>query len=60
VPRLAGFLEGKGIILAQQTIFDMDRQTSMLPMRMDRALASFRTLPEQAIQAENPEAARDK
>ncbi len=57
---LAGFLEDKGIILAQQKILDMDPETPMLPMRMDRALASFRTLLEQAIQEENPESVRDK
>jgi phenylpropionate dioxygenase-like ring-hydroxylating dioxygenase large terminal subunit len=45
----AGFLEDKDIILAQQHILDLDPDAPMLAMRMDTALASFRTLIERAI-----------
>lgn len=53
---LTGFLEDRDIILAQQKNLDRDPETPILPMRMDRALASFRTLLEQAVQEENSEA----
>jgi phenylpropionate dioxygenase-like ring-hydroxylating dioxygenase large terminal subunit len=49
---LAGFMEDKDIILAQQRILDLDADTPMLAMRMDTALASFRSLIGKAIQAE--------
>ncbi len=49
---LAGFMEDKDIILAQQKILDLDPNAPMLAMRMDTALASFRTLLGKAIQAE--------
>ena len=55
----AGFLEDKDMILAQQRILDLDPEVPMLGMRMDTALASFRTLIEKAIgrRARRPAAA---
>jgi phenylpropionate dioxygenase-like ring-hydroxylating dioxygenase large terminal subunit len=53
----AGFLEDKDMILAQQRILDLDPDAPMLAMRMDTALASFRTLLEKAIAAERAPAA---
>ena len=49
---LSGFMEDKDIILAQQRILDLDPNTPMLAMRMDTALASFRSLIGKAIQAQ--------
>ncbi len=49
---LAGFQEDKDIILAQQRILDLDPNAPMLAMRMDTALAAFRTMMEKAIAAE--------
>jgi phenylpropionate dioxygenase-like ring-hydroxylating dioxygenase large terminal subunit len=49
---LAGFQEDKDIILAQQRILDHAPDAPMLAMRMDTALASFRTMVEQAIAEE--------
>lgn len=49
---LSGFMEDKDIILAQQRNLDLDPGTPMLAMRMDTALASFRSLIGKAIQAE--------
>jgi vanillate O-demethylase monooxygenase subunit len=49
---LAGFQEDRDIILAQQKILDLDPSTPMLAMRMDTALASFRSLIEKAIREE--------
>ena len=46
---LAGFLEDKDMILAQQKILDLDPDSPMLGMRMDVALASFRAMLEKAI-----------
>jgi vanillate O-demethylase monooxygenase subunit len=46
---LAGFQEDKDIILAQQRILDLDPDSPMLAMRMDVALASFRSMLEKAI-----------
>ena len=48
----AGFMEDKDIILAQQGILDLDPDAPMLAMRMDTALASFRSMLEKAIAAE--------
>jgi len=53
----AGFLEDKDIILAQQRILDLDPDAPMLHMRMDTALASFRTLLQKAIADERSAAA---
>jgi phenylpropionate dioxygenase-like ring-hydroxylating dioxygenase large terminal subunit len=53
----AGFLEDQDIILAQQHILDLDPDAPMLAMRMDTALASFRTLMERAIADERGAAA---
>ena len=55
----AGFLEDKDIILAQQHILDLDPGVPMLAMRMDTALASFRTLIERAIADERGAAATE-
>jgi len=49
---LAGFMEDKDIILAQQRILDLDQNAPMLAMRMDSALAAFRSLVEKALQVE--------
>jgi hypothetical protein len=49
---LAGFMEDKEIILAQQRILDLNPDAPMLGMRMDVALSNFRTLIEKAIQLE--------
>jgi vanillate O-demethylase monooxygenase subunit len=49
---LAGFLEDKDIIVAQQRILDLDPGVPMLAMRMDTALASFRALLEKSIDEE--------
>ena len=54
---LAGFLEDKDVILAQQRILDLDPEVPMLAMRMDTALASFRALMEKAIAEERVQAA---
>jgi hypothetical protein len=54
---LAGFQEDKDIILAQQHILDLNPDASMLAMRMDTALASFRALLDKAIDAERDAAA---
>ncbi len=51
---LAGFHEDKDIILAQQKILNLDPDAPMLAMRMDTALAAFRSMIEKAIQAEQP------
>ena len=50
---LEAFLEDQHIILAQQRMLDLDPHTPMLAMRMDTALASFRSLIEKAIAAES-------
>lgn len=50
---LEGFQEDKDIILAQQQALDMDSETPMLGMRMDGALASFRSMLGKAICEEN-------
>jgi phenylpropionate dioxygenase-like ring-hydroxylating dioxygenase large terminal subunit len=49
---LAGFMEDKEIIIAQQRILNLDADAPMLAMRMDTALASFRALMEKAISSE--------
>lgn len=49
---LAGFQEDKDIILGQQRILDLDPESPMLAMRMDSALAAFRTMLGKAIEAE--------
>jgi vanillate O-demethylase monooxygenase subunit len=49
---LAGFQEDKDIIIAQQRILDLVPDAPMLGMRMDTALAGFRSMLEQAIAAE--------
>jgi len=49
---LAGFQEDMDIILAQQRILDLAPDAPMLAMRMDTALASFRTMMEKAIAEE--------
>jgi vanillate O-demethylase monooxygenase subunit len=54
---LAGFLEDKEVIMAQQRILDLDPDVPMLAMRMDTALASFRALMEKAIAEERVQAA---
>jgi vanillate O-demethylase monooxygenase subunit len=54
---LAGFMEDKEIILAQQRILDLDPDAPMLAMRMDTALASFRALVEKALEQERASAA---
>jgi phenylpropionate dioxygenase-like ring-hydroxylating dioxygenase large terminal subunit len=54
---LAGFLEDKEIILAQQRILELNPDAPMLAMRMDTALASFRSLIEKAIAEERGGAA---
>jgi vanillate O-demethylase monooxygenase subunit len=46
---LAGFEEDRDIILAQQRILDLAPDATMLAMRMDTALASFRSMVEKAI-----------
>ena len=48
----AGFQEDKDIILAQQAILDLDPNAPMLGLRMDVALASFRSMLENAIAEE--------
>ena len=50
---LEGFQEDRDIILAQQRILDLDPDAPMLAMRMDTALASFRSIMEKAIATEN-------
>jgi phenylpropionate dioxygenase-like ring-hydroxylating dioxygenase large terminal subunit len=50
---LAGFQEDMDIILAQQRILDLDPSAPMLAMRMDTALASFRSLMQKAIGEEH-------
>jgi vanillate O-demethylase monooxygenase subunit len=55
---LAGFLEDKDIILAQQRILELNPDAPMLAMRMDTALASFRTMLDQAIASEAAESDR--
>jgi vanillate O-demethylase monooxygenase subunit len=52
---LAGFQEDRDMILAQQRILDLDPQAPMLALRMDTALASFRTMLEKAIAGEQSE-----
>jgi phenylpropionate dioxygenase-like ring-hydroxylating dioxygenase large terminal subunit len=54
---LAGFMEDKEIIVAQQRILDLDADTPMLAMRMDTALASFRALMEKALSSQQSPAA---
>jgi vanillate O-demethylase monooxygenase subunit len=49
---LAGFQEDKDIIIAQQKILDLLPDAPMLGMRMDTALAAFRSMLDQAIAAE--------
>jgi hypothetical protein len=49
---LAGFEEDRDIILAQQKLLDLAPDSPMLAMRMDVALASFRTMLEKAIAEE--------
>lgn len=49
---LAGFQEDKDIILARQRILEFSPDAPMLAMRMDAALASFRTMVETAIAEE--------
>jgi phenylpropionate dioxygenase-like ring-hydroxylating dioxygenase large terminal subunit len=53
---LAGFQEDKDMILAQQRILDLDPSAPMLALRMDTALASFRTLIQKAIAEERAQA----
>jgi phenylpropionate dioxygenase-like ring-hydroxylating dioxygenase large terminal subunit len=50
---LAGFQEDMDIIVAQQRMLDMNPHTPLLAMRMDVALASFRSILEKAITEEN-------
>src|ERR1700730_187360 len=50
---LAGFEEDRDIILAQQRILDLAPDSPMLAMRMDVALASFRSMLEKAIAEEH-------
>lgn len=50
---LAGFLEDKEIIVAQQQILKAQPESPMLAMRMDSALFSFRSLLSQAIARES-------
>jgi len=45
------------IILAQQRILSLSPDAPMLAMRMDTALASFRSMMEKAIAAERADAA---
>jgi vanillate O-demethylase monooxygenase subunit len=54
---LAGFQEDMDIILAQQHILNLSPDAPMLAMRMDTALASFRTMIEKAIAEERAGAA---
>jgi phenylpropionate dioxygenase-like ring-hydroxylating dioxygenase large terminal subunit len=56
---LDGFQEDKEIILAQQRALALDAVTPMLAMRMDAALASFRTLLEKTIAEESAIAVRE-
>jgi vanillate O-demethylase monooxygenase subunit len=49
---LAGFEEDRDIILAQQKILDLAPDSPMLAMRMDVALASFRSMLDKAIAEE--------
>lgn len=49
---LAGFMEDREIIVAQQRVLDLDSDVPMLAMRMDTALASFRALVAKAISSE--------
>lgn len=49
---LAGFLEDQDIILAQQNILNLNPNAPMLAMRMDVALASFRSMLTRAIAGE--------
>jgi len=49
---LAGFMEDKDIICAQQRILNLDPHAPMLAMRMDTALFSFRSMMEKAIEDE--------
>jgi vanillate O-demethylase monooxygenase subunit len=49
---LAGFLEDKDIILAQQKILDLNPNAPMLAVRMDMALASFRSMLMRAVAEE--------
>jgi phenylpropionate dioxygenase-like ring-hydroxylating dioxygenase large terminal subunit len=49
---LAGFNEDKDMIVAQQRILDIDSSAPMLGMRMDVALAAFRSILANAIKAE--------
>jgi Vanillate O-demethylase oxygenase C-terminal domain len=50
---LAGFQEDKDIIIAQQRILDLTPDAPMLAMRMDTALASFRSMVQKAIAEEH-------
>lgn len=50
---LEGFQEDRDIIIAQQKILDLDPNAPMLAMRMDVALAIFRSKLEKAISAES-------
>ena len=50
---LEGFQEDRDIIVAQQKILDLDPNAPMLAMRMDVALASFRSILEKALSAES-------
>src|ERR1700693_2080549 len=52
---LAGFQEDMDIIVAQQRILDLAPDAPMLAMRMDTALASFRSMVEKAIAEERAE-----
>jgi vanillate O-demethylase monooxygenase subunit len=54
---LDGFQEDRDINLAQQRALNLDAYTPMLAMRMDTALASFRSLLDKAIAEENSSAA---
>jgi len=53
---LEGFMEDKGIILAQQRVLDLNPGVPMLAMRMDIALEGFRSMLEKAISRERTEA----
>jgi len=50
---LEGFDEDKRMITSQQRILELDAQVPLVALRMDVALAAFRTLLQRAIEAES-------
>jgi len=54
---LAGFIEDKNMITAQQRVLDLDPDFQMLGMRMDRGLRMFRSLVDKLIKSERESAA---